>query len=87
MSDPLAGPDWSQQATTERRIRGKPRNYQGEFESMPYPEKPFYNNDLWLAVQAVSSEPVSADFPVKQGQYREFPQIHPKNLGSYDLRY
>ena len=26
---------------------------------MPCPEKPFYNKDLWLAVQGVSSEPVS----------------------------
>jgi hypothetical protein len=28
-----------------------------------------------LAVQAVSSEPVSADFPVKQGINREFSQF------------
>ena len=26
----------------------------------------------WLAVEAVSSEPVSANFPVKQGKNREF---------------
>jgi hypothetical protein len=39
------------------------------------PEKPFYNNDLWLVVQAVWSEPVSADFPVKQGKNREFSRI------------
>ncbi len=28
-----------------------------------------------LAVQAVSSEPVSAEFPVKQGKNREFSRI------------
>ncbi len=60
MSTPLAGPDRSQQATTDRRIGRKPRKVRGKFESMPCPESPFYNNDLWLAVQAVSSEPVSA---------------------------
>ncbi len=43
-----------------------------QFESMPCAEIPFYNNDLWMAVQGVSSEPVSADFPVKQGKNREF---------------
>ena len=59
MSTPLAGPDRSQVATTERRIGRKPRKYRDKFESMPCPKKPFYNNDLWLAVQAVSSEPVS----------------------------
>ena len=76
MSYPLAGPDRSQVATTERRIGRKPRKYRDKFESMPYPEKPFYNNDLWLAVGAVSSEPVSGSqapkFPVKQGKNREF---------------
>ncbi len=59
MSYPLAGPDRSQQATTERRIGRKPRKYRDKFESMPCPEKRFYNNDLWLAVDAVLSEPVS----------------------------
>ena len=58
MSTPLAGPDRSQQATTERRIGRKPRKFRDQFESMPCPEKPCYNNDL-LAVQAVSSELVS----------------------------
>ena len=33
--------------------------------------------NLWLAVQAVSSEPVSAIFPVKQGKNREFSRIWP----------
>ena len=60
MSDPLAGPDRSQVATTEWRIGRKPRKFRDQFESMPCPEKPFYNNDLWMAVQAVSSELVSA---------------------------
>ncbi len=32
-----------------------------------------------LAVQAVSSEPVSGDFPVKQGIYREISGIWPAN--------
>ena len=59
ISDPFAGPDRSQVATTGRRIGRKPRKYRDQFESMPCPETPFYNNDLWLAVQAVSSEPVS----------------------------
>ncbi len=36
----------------------------------------FYIKDL-LAVQAVSSEPVSAEFPVIQGKNREFLQIQP----------
>jgi hypothetical protein len=31
----------------------------------------------WVVVQAVSSEPVSADFPVIQGKYREFSRIRP----------
>ncbi len=31
----------------------------------------------WLAVEAVCSEPVSAEFPVKQGINREFSQNHP----------
>ena len=48
MSTPLAGPDRSQQATTERRIGRKPRKFRDSFESMPCPEKSFYNNDLWL---------------------------------------
>ena len=38
------------------------------------PEEPFYDNDLLLAVQGVSSEPVSLEFPVKQGKNREFSQ-------------
>ena len=38
-----------------------------------------------LAVQAVSSEPVSADFPVKQGKNREFSQIQPRFTDSYGL--
>ncbi len=59
MSTPLAGPERSQWATTEWRIGRKSRKFRDKFESMPYPEKPFYNNDLWLAVQGVSSEPVS----------------------------
>ena len=49
MSTPLAGPDRSQVATTERRIGRKPRKFRDKFESMLCPEKPFYNNDLWLA--------------------------------------
>ena len=32
----------------------------------------------WLVQQAVSSEPVSADFPVKQGKNREIVRISPK---------
>ena len=56
MSTPLAGPDRSQVATTERRIGRKPRKFRDEFESMPCPEKPFYNNDLWLA-EGVGFEP------------------------------
>ncbi len=56
MSTPLAGPDRSQQATTERRIRRKPRKFRDKFESMPCPEKPFYNNDLGLA-EGVGFEP------------------------------
>ncbi len=59
MSTPLAGPARSQVATTERRIGRKPRKYRDKFESMLCLEKPFYNNDLWLAVDAVWSEPVS----------------------------
>ncbi len=49
MSYPLAGPDRSQWATTERHIGRKPRKYRDKFESTPCPEKPFYNNVLWLA--------------------------------------
>ncbi len=56
MSTPLAGPDRSQQATTERRIGRKPRKFRGKFESMLCPGKPFYNNDLWLA-EGVGFEP------------------------------
>ncbi len=85
MSTPLAGPDRSQQATTERRIGRKPRKFRDKFESMPYPEKSFYNNDLWLAVQGVSSEPVSPKFPVKQGKNREFSRNQPRIADSYGL--
>ena len=49
MGTPLAGPDRSQVATTERRIGRKPRKYRDKFESMSCPEKPFCNNDLSLA--------------------------------------
>ena len=56
MSTPLAGPDRSQVATTERRIGGKPRKFRAKFESMPCPEKPFYNNDLSVA-EGVGFEP------------------------------
>ena len=62
-SDPLAGPDRSQVATTERRIGRKTRKFRDQFESMPCPEKPFYNNYLLMAVQGVSSEPVSVFGP------------------------
>ena len=58
-SCPLAGPDRSQVATTEKRIRRKPRKYRDKSKPMPCPEKPFYNNNLCLAVQAVWGEPVS----------------------------
>ncbi len=85
MSTPLAGADRSQWATPARRIGRKPRKFRDKFESMPCPEKPFYNNDLWLAVQAVSSEPVSPEFPVKQGKNREFSQINPRIADSYGL--
>ena len=78
MSHPLAGPDRSQWATTEGRIGPKSRKFRDKFEPMLYPEKSFYNNDLRLAVQAVRSEPVSHDFPVKQGKNREFMQISPQ---------
>ncbi len=85
MSYPLAGPDRSQWATTERRIGRKPRKYRDEFESMQRPEKSIYNNDLWLAVQGVSSEPVSPEFPVKQGKNREFSRISPRIADLYGL--
>ncbi len=38
-----------------------------------------------LAVQGVSSEPVSPEFPVKQGKNREFSQISPRIADSYGL--
>ena len=38
-----------------------------------------------LAVQGVSSEPVSPEFPVKQGKNREFSQICPRIADSYGL--
>ncbi len=89
MSDPLVGPERSQVATTEWRIGRKSRKFRDKSESMPCPEKPFYNNDLWLAVQAVYSEPVSgawvSEFPVKQGKNREFSQINPRIADSYGL--
>ncbi len=56
MVTPLAGPDRSQQATTDRRIGRKPRKFRGKFEPMQQPEKPFYNNGLWLA-EGVGFEP------------------------------
>ncbi len=52
MSDPIAGPDRSQVASTERRIGRKPRKFRGKFESMPCSKISFYNNDLWLAERA-----------------------------------
>ncbi len=68
MSTPLAGPDRSQVATTEWRIGRKYRKFRDKFESMPCPEKPFYNNDLSVAVQGVSSELVSVGFPCYAGK-------------------
>ena len=56
MSTPLAGPDRSQAAMTERRIGRKPRKFRGKFESMLCPEKLFYNNGLWVA-ERVGFEP------------------------------
>ncbi len=44
-------------------IRRKPRNFWNKFESVQCPEKLFYNNVLWVAVEAVWSEPVSAKIP------------------------
>jgi hypothetical protein len=35
------------------------------------------NKGIKVAVQGVSSEPVSADFPDMQGKYREFSRIRP----------
>ena len=61
----LAGPDRSHQATTERRIGRKPRKFRDKFESIQSPAKTFYNNGLSVAVLAVSSEPVSAEFPAE----------------------
>lgn len=52
MSYPLAGPDRSQSATTERHMGRKPRKFRGKFESMPCPENFFYNNDLGAAEEA-----------------------------------
>jgi hypothetical protein len=49
MSTPLAGPDRSQQATKEWRVERKPRKFRDKFESMQYPEKQRYINDLGLA--------------------------------------
>ena len=49
ISYPLAGPDRSHQATTERRIGRKPRKFRDKFESIPRPEATFYNNDLSVA--------------------------------------
>ncbi len=36
------------------------------------------SGEFLLGVQAVYSEPVSADFPVKQGKYREFSRLLPE---------
>jgi hypothetical protein len=33
----------------------------------------------WVVVQGVSSELVSADFPVMQGKYREISRIRPES--------
>ena len=52
MSAPLTGPDRSQVATTETHIERKTRKFRGKFESMPCPEKLFYNNRLCLAERA-----------------------------------
>ena len=49
ISYPLAGPDRSHQATTERRIGRKPRKFRDKFESIPRPGTTFYNNDLSVA--------------------------------------
>ncbi len=63
MSTPLAGPERSQGATTERRIGRKPRKYRDKFESMPCSEKPFYINDLSVA-EGVGFEPtIAIHFP------------------------
>ena len=50
-SGPFVAPNGSQPATTEKRIGHKPRKYRDKFKSLSCPEKPFYNNDLCLAVQ------------------------------------
>ncbi len=65
-------------------IGRKPRKFRGKFEPMPCPEKPFYNNDLWLAVQGVSSEPVSGAEEAISLLNREktgnFRRINPESL-------
>ncbi len=38
-----------------------------------------------MAVQGVSGEPVSPEFPVKQGKNREFSLINPRIVDSYGL--
>ncbi len=87
MSTPLAGLDRSQVATTERRIGRKPRKFRDQFESMLCPEKPFYNNGLSLAVQAVCCEPVSgAEAAIsllnreKTGNFRELARESPIHM-------
>ena len=56
MSCQFAGPEPSQQTTTGACGRPKCRELRDKFESMLYPEKPFYNNDLRLA-EGVGFEP------------------------------
>ena len=65
ISYPLAGPDRSHQATTERRIGRKPRKFRDKFESIQSPAKTFYNNDLSVA-EGEGFEPPVRVYPVQR---------------------
>ena len=65
ISYPLAGPDRSHQATTERRIGRKPRKFRDKFESTQSPAKTLYNNDLSVA-EGEGFEPSVRVYPVQR---------------------
>ena len=73
----FAAPHRSHQATAGLRCRPKPRKLRQESQDTGDTQKQCNINGLEVAVQGVSSEPVSAEFPVKQGKNREFSQNQP----------
>ena len=68
-SRPRAAPRRSRRTTTQRRQRPRSRKFRDKFESMLYPEKQLYNNDLMVA-EGVGFEPT---VPIRHNGFRDRP--------------